>query len=30
VDKNECELKERLSKSGFGVTVVDAKGKMEM
>lgn len=27
VDKNECELKERLSKSGFGVTVVDAKGK---
>jgi len=27
VDKNECELKERLSKSGFGVTVVIIKRK---
>ncbi len=27
VDKNEFELKEQLSKSGFGVTAVDAEGK---
>ncbi|HOQ37714.1 MAG TPA: DUF2179 domain-containing protein [Acetivibrio sp.] len=25
--KDECQLKERLSKAGFGVTVVDAEGK---